>query len=320
MKKAHHTALLVSLTLSVVAQGCGSKQEEVATPPATSTAQGQTAAAADAKPQPYSYPAPAKGHYKEVNTGDFDLTDGIAYPAGKTGETIVWLTAKPVASPLLANSECPMTEARALANLRDSPWLEVSLNPSGRSAYFAAGTPFGGSSREEEVGGGYWQGTAKISDHRIAGSIDYKNRGGAEFDLLISQPKIMQVSQNDWMQGRHSEEAARLPAAAEVKALYQALHTAALAKDLKGILAAQGFSTEQIAAIRGLAGIDTDLVAFADRFLNPGTAEGPSSDPGYERGIMARGANSKGENYANWYEFSTCGKRLLLTSIGLNPQ
>jgi hypothetical protein len=29
-------------------------------------------------PAAYTYPAPVKGHYKEINTGSFDLTDGIA--------------------------------------------------------------------------------------------------------------------------------------------------------------------------------------------------------------------------------------------------
>jgi hypothetical protein len=261
-----------------------------------------------------------KGHYKEVNTGDFDLADGIAYPSGKAGGTVVWVTAKPIASPLLAGSGCPMTEARALATLRDSPWVEVAPDASGRSAYFAAGTPFGGSSREEEVGGRYWQGTAKTDANRIAGSVTYKNRGSIEFDLPVAQPRTAQISENEWMQGRRAEDGARLPGAAEVKAAYEALHKAARARDLQGILAAQGFSAEQIAALRGLAGIDADLAAFADRFLDPGTAEGPSSDPGYERGVMARGANTKGEKFANWYEFSTCGNRLLLTSIGLNPQ
>ena len=29
----------------------------------------------------YTYPAPVKGHYKEINIGEFDVVDGIAYPA-----------------------------------------------------------------------------------------------------------------------------------------------------------------------------------------------------------------------------------------------
>ena len=44
---------------------------------------------AEDKPAQYSYPAPVKGHYKEVNIGEFDVVGGIAYTvpalAGATG-------------------------------------------------------------------------------------------------------------------------------------------------------------------------------------------------------------------------------------------
>ena len=34
---------------------------------------------AEEKVPPYTYPAPVKGHYKEINIGEFDVVDGIAY-------------------------------------------------------------------------------------------------------------------------------------------------------------------------------------------------------------------------------------------------
>jgi hypothetical protein len=37
-------------------------------------------------------------------------------------------------------------------------------------------------------------------------------------------------------------------------------------------------------------------------------------------GVGGRGTNSKGEAFFNYYEFTPCGGKLILTSIGLNPQ
>ena len=47
------------------------------------------APAAEAPPEPYTYPAPVSGHYQEVNTGDFDLVDGLAWGPTRAGETAV---------------------------------------------------------------------------------------------------------------------------------------------------------------------------------------------------------------------------------------
>lgn len=44
----------------------------------------------------YSYPAPVKGHHKEINIGEFDVVDGIAYPAIGGAGTVVWVTEKPI--------------------------------------------------------------------------------------------------------------------------------------------------------------------------------------------------------------------------------
>ena len=38
----------------------------------------------------YTYPAPVKGHYKEINIGEFDVVDGIAYAATGGGGTVVY--------------------------------------------------------------------------------------------------------------------------------------------------------------------------------------------------------------------------------------
>ena len=58
------------------------------------------------------------------------------------------------------------------------------------------------------------------------------------------------------------------------------MHDAALKKSLKGLLAAQGFDAKQIAAIRGLDGIDADFTVYADRFLVPGAADEVTVRPG----------------------------------------
>src|SRR5437763_1402985 len=66
----------------------------------------------------YTYPAPVKGKYSEINSGKFDLVDGIANDAN--GGTVVYVTEKQIASPVLADSTCAMAQARSLALLRNS--------------------------------------------------------------------------------------------------------------------------------------------------------------------------------------------------------
>ena len=102
-------------------------------------------------------------------------------------------------------------------------------------------------------------------------------------------------------------------------AAYRTVREAALKKDLNGLLAAQGFDPKQIAAIRGLDGIDADLAVFADRFLKPGTA-GEFENRGGHGGVRSEGANSKGAKFINYYWFAPCQGKLVLYSITLNPQ
>lgn len=272
-----------------------------------------------APPSPYTYPPPVKGHYEEVNTGTFDLTDGIAYLASGGG-TVVYVTEKAIASPVLTASTCPMTQARALTLLRNAAFLEVTLDAAGRSGYFAGGTPYGGRGREEDVGGGYWKiALNEPGEGRIAGSVSYKRRGGFEFDLPVAKPGVSEVSEGDRVKGSRFDQTRRAPSEAEVAAAYTALRRAALAKDLKAMLSAQGFDAKQVEAIRGLPGIEADLQAHADRFLDPGSPEEPSVAPGFGN-IGGRGKNSKGAAFANYYEFAPCGEALVLVGIGENPQ
>src|SRR5215813_3417022 len=119
---------------------CGKKE----TAPAPKPAQKEATTAApivQEKPKPYTYPAPVKGHFQEVNVGSFDVVDGIAYKSG--AGTVVFVVSKPIASPMLSSSPCPMTEARALLDLRDASYMEVTLDAAGQSKYFAAGKAFG---------------------------------------------------------------------------------------------------------------------------------------------------------------------------------
>jgi hypothetical protein len=67
-----------------------------------------------------------------------------------------------------------------------------------------------------------------------------------------------------------------------------------LKKNLKGLLAAQGFDAKQIAAIRGLEGIDADFIVYADRFLVPSAPDEVSVKPGTGYG-RTEGSNSKGQ-------------------------
>jgi hypothetical protein len=104
-----------------------------------------------------------------------------------------------------------------------------------------------------------------------------------------------------------------------VTAAYKTMHDAALKKNLKGLLAAQGFDAKQIAAIRGLDGIDADFAMYADRFLVPGAADEVTVRPGTGY-VRVEGANSKGRKFANFYHFAPCAEHLVLVSIAENPQ
>jgi len=131
-----------AICVALAAWGCGKEL------PAPQGTDGVTAAKARKAPEvkvpPYAYPAPVKGHIKETNIGEFDLVDGVAYPS-MNGGTVVYVVSKAIASPMLVDSVCPLTQARALAKLRNASFGEITLDPAGRVKYFAAGTPFGGS-------------------------------------------------------------------------------------------------------------------------------------------------------------------------------
>jgi hypothetical protein len=289
--------------------GCGKE-------PSSPDARSQKAA--EEKVPPYAYPAPVKGHYKEVNVGEFDVVDGIAYPAAGGTGTVIYVSSKPIVSPMIPGSACPMTEARALSQLRDASFLEVTL-AKGSSKYFAAGKSFGGSSREEAVGTRYWSSKMSEDTARAAGSVVHKLHGGFDFDLPLSNPKVNEVSQGDWVSGTRADKTAPKPAEQAVTAAYQAVHDAAMKKNLQALLAAQGFDAKQIAAIRGLDGIDADLAVYSDRFLVASAPAEFSAKPGTAY-IRIEGANAKGKKFANYYHFAPCVDHLVLVSIAENPQ
>ena len=280
------------------------------------------APAAEAKPEPYSYPAPVSGHFKEANTGDFDLVDGIAWGPTRAGATAVYVTDKPIASPVLG-ATCPMAEARALSVLRNARWNEVDLDTRGKSRYYGYGTQYNGTSRSEDVGGHGWKFTRReVAADRIAGKVTNQDYGNFEFDLPVRKPAIAEVSEIERMDGGLSKGDMPTPDAAAVSATFAKIRAAALAKDLKGWLAAQGFSAGQIAALRGLAGIDADLEQHALHFLSPETpkeAEETEMHPG-EGYVRGEGANSAGVKFINYYYLVPCGDRLLLGMVGENPQ
>ncbi|MFN7940708.1 MAG: hypothetical protein U0X73_03870 [Thermoanaerobaculia bacterium] len=310
------SAALAALALaagSLAACGVGSKSTAGA-PGASSGAK-----AAPPAPEPYSYPPPVSGHYSEVNTGDFDLVDGLATP-NEGGGYVVLATSKPIGSPLLAGSACPRIEARSLIVLRDAAWLEAPTDAKGKSAYFASGTIFNGQSYEENVGGGYWKIDVRESgDHRVAGQVRYSDRGGYRFDLPLYAARVPEVSEGERVHGRQAAGDVGTPDAARARALYEKLRDAARARDLGAFLAAQGFSDPAIRSLRGLAGIEADFAALADRFLSPGEPGESNLQPGLA-GIGAEGTNSKGEKFINYYELAPCGDRLVLVGIGENPQ
>jgi hypothetical protein len=313
-----HAAAFVTVIL--LSFGCAKKEPAAAVEKAGPPAAAAQKAAPEKPVPPYAYPAPVKGHYREVNVGSFDLVDGIAYTASNGAGTVVYVTDKPIASPVLADSPCPMTQARAVSILRSADYAEVTLDAAGRSKYFAAGKMFGGSSREDEVGGHYWTSSLKSGDAgRAAGGVQHKSHGGFTFDLPLLHPQVREVSEGDRAKGRRSDESAPKPTEQALKAAYQSVRDGVVKKDLKSVLAALGFSEKQSAAIRGLDGIDTDFAVYSDRFLEPGTVSDFTAKPGTGY-VRSEGVNSKGKKFANYYWFAPCGDRLVLIQIAENPQ
>ena len=263
--------------------------------------------------------AVVQGHIADANTGDFDLVDGIAWPAGSR-HTVVYVVSKPIASSAIAASPCPMTMARALTVVRNAGWIELTMDPAGKSDYFGSGMAFGGSGRESEVGGNYWSSTLTKAAGRASGSVEHEGKKAAfEFDLPVSSPKAAEVSESDRMAGAQAGAGTPAPTAEAMVAAYRAAHAAALKKDWNGLLAAIGFNPKTTAAIRKLPGIDADLAVFADRFLKPGTPGETDVREGHGY-VGGEGVNSKGAKYLNYYFWTTCEGKPILLMIGENPQ
>lgn len=295
---------------SLVAGGCGN-EETASNVRSKATAKGAEKVVQDKVP-PYAYKAPVKGHVKELNVGEFDLVDGIAYASLAGGGTVVYVASKPIASPMLVDSACPLAQARALSKLRNASFAEVTLDAAGRSKYFAAGTPFGGSLTDLAPRG--WSSTLQTDAGRAAGNVTHRQYGRFEFDLPLSNPRFDELSYGDREHKRRLAATTPKPDEQAVTAAYVALRDAALAKDLKATLSALGFDAKQIAAIRGMDGLDADFLLFADRFLTPGTPGDPWSRPGSGQ-VRGEGLNANGKKYFNDYYFDLCGDRLVLTGI-----
>ncbi len=278
----------------------------------------QPAEAPERPVEVYSYPPPVSGNHDEVNLGAFDLVDGIAW-RGDAG-TVVWATSAAIASPGLAASACPVTLARSIALLRDARYVEVTIDAAGRSDYYAAGSQYAGTSREREAGGRNWRVDLESRDaKRIAGEVVHRERGRLRFDLPILAPEPVAMSAGDQMDHGYEAAGPLSPNEAAVVAAYVELRDAAAARDWPALLAAQGFDDDLARKIRGLPGIDDDLAAHADRFLSPGAPE-ETTLYATAGGVGARGTNSRGEAFFNFYQLAPCGDRLMLVGIGENPQ
>lgn len=316
--------LSFGIALCALSVACGKPAGEASMPAAGDTggtADGRSARVEPAQIAPWTYPAPVSGHFKEANTGDFDLVDGIAWPARDGKSTVVFVTAKPIASPLLAGSKCAATQARALKLLRNSGYAEVTLDANGRSPAFVYGTPYDGQGRGIDVGAKEWPGKIALDGGRAKGSVQHRYYGSFEFDLPVSPTDPNEASENDRMAAGYAAWGGDAPTPNQVEALtaYGLTYRAVMDNDLGKYLELQGFGEEQARSIRGLAGIEDDFKAHRDRFLDPGAPEEPTLAAGFAA-IGARGVNSKGEAFANYYEFTPCNGKLILTSIGLNPQ
>lgn len=301
MKLLHHYVLTASV-VALALLGCGKEQ----------SGPGAAQKVVEEKVPPYAYPAPVKGHIKDVNTGGFDLVDGIAYPSMAGGGTVVYVVSRPIASPMLADSACPLTQALALSKLRNASFTEVTLDAAGHSKYFGAGTPFGNSLTD--LSPRAWSSKLQLEAGRAAGSVVHREYGRFEFDLPLSSPKVDEISYGDREQKRKPAATTPKPTEQAITAAYTALRDAAHKKNLKAMLAALGFNAKQSLAIRGMEGIDADFALFADRFLTPGTPSDPWNKPGSGQ-VRAGGVKSSGKKFTNDYYFDLCGDHLVLTGI-----
>jgi len=311
MRRDRLAVVIVSLAL-LAAAGCGDRD---AAPGSTSSSSKAEPAkkVVEEKIPPYAYAAPVKGHIKEVNIGEFDLVDGIASAAVSGAGTVVYATSRPIASPMLADSACPLLQARSMATLRKAHYAEVTLDAKGKSRYFAAGTPSHGSLTS--LSPRDWTSALKADAGKAAGNVVHRNYGRFEFDLPLSKPSVDELSYGDRQKERKPAATTPTPTEKDVIAAYVALRDAVHKKDMKGTLSAMGFDAKQVAAIRGMEGIDADFQGFTQRFLAPGTPTEPWARPGQGQVIGEGTRASNAKKYRNGYYFDLCGDRLVLTGI-----
>ncbi len=312
-----HVLSLVAGAAVLAAVGCG--KPETGASPGKAASPAPAAAPAEVKLAPYAYPAPVKGGVHEINIGRFDLVDGVAYAAGDGSGTVLYASSKPIASPILVDSPCPMTEARSLNILRNGSWAEVTADANGRSKYFGYGTSFAGSGFDKSPSGRSWTVQLHRSPGRVTGAARHERYGGFSYDLPFLVPQVREVSEMNRSDGRRPDETAPRPDAAAVTATFHAVREAALSRDLKKLLSAEGFSGNATEKIRGLDGVDADVAVFSDRFLQPDTPGEVSAKPG-TASVRVEGTNSKGKKFANYYHLNSCGSRLVLVAISENPQ
>ena len=260
------------------------------------------------------------GEFEEANVGSFELVDGIAHRAAE-GAVTVFATSEPIASASLAGSACPATQARALALLRDASWNEVTLDEDGDTPYFAYGTQYAGQGKASDPDGHWVSSSLEVEDGRAEGRARHEDYGGFRFDLPLHAPTPPEPSQGQRFDGR-VWPGNRVPGTHEAFLAYDAIRRAALAGDLAALLGAQGFTAEQVAAVRALPGIEAELAAHALRFLT--TEELSPDDPiqvdqGWAQ-LVGVGSNSRGEPFFNVYELAACGDALVMVGIYLNPQ
>lgn len=249
---------------------------------------------------PTVYPAPVRGRIEEINVGSFELVDGLAYPAPDGSGTVVYAVSKSIASPVLSRSACPRLYADALAHLRDAGFAEVTLDADGKSPYFLYGHSYGGTGRS--LTPSELRSELDSAEGKVSGKVRHKYYGEFEFELPL---------------GAAQPAAGEADDSAGPVAVYERIRAALKNRDLAGVLAAQGFDAESIAAIRGLPGIDEDLETFATRFLEPGT---PSEGSTYPTGFYVAGSKPDGRQWWNYYGFVRCGDALVMNSVHETPR
>ena len=131
-------------------------------------------------------------HFKQAGLPGFAI-DPLAVAAGDdvVGQAAEWASTKLASGPVLVYATAEPSAVKAIQarlGVEQAGALVEALPAAVVGRYESMRTSFGGSSREQDVGGRYWQSKLKLDDGRAKGVVVHKRDGHFEFDLPLLPP------------------------------------------------------------------------------------------------------------------------------------